>query len=78
MSTINLNLPDSLYGMAREQAERDHISLDHLISLALAEKLSALTTESYLGERAKRGDRAKFEAALAKIPDVEPESIDRL
>jgi hypothetical protein len=32
----------------------------------------------YLEERAKRGSREKFEAALAKLPDVEPESYDRL
>ena len=29
-------------------------------------------------ERAKRGDRAKFRAAMAQIPDVEPEDYDRL
>jgi hypothetical protein len=32
----------------------------------------------YLEERAKRGDRAKFEAALAKVADVEPGEYDRL
>jgi hypothetical protein len=31
-----------------------------------------------LDERTKRGDRAKFEAAMAKAPDVEPEEYDRL
>jgi hypothetical protein len=31
-----------------------------------------------LEERAKRGDRAKFRAAMAQIPDVEPEEYDRL
>jgi hypothetical protein len=35
-------------------------------------------TENYLIERAKRGDRTKYEAILAKIPDVEPEAYDRL
>jgi hypothetical protein len=28
--------------------------------------------------RARRGDRARFEAAMAKVPDVEPEEGDRL
>jgi glycosyltransferase involved in cell wall biosynthesis len=31
--------------------------------------------EDYLEQRAKRGSRAKYEAALAKVPDVEPVSI---
>ena len=29
-------------------------------------------------ERAKRGDRRKYEAVLAKVPDMEPEAYDKL
>jgi hypothetical protein len=49
-----------------------------LITLALAEKLSALMTEEYLEERAKRGSRKKFARAMSKVPKVEPEENDRL
>ena len=42
------------------------------------EKLQPRVTEAYLEERAKRGSRAKYEAALAQVPDVEPEPYDRL
>jgi hypothetical protein len=35
-------------------------------------------TEDYLNERAQRGNRELFEAALAKIPDIEPDSQDKL
>ena len=41
------------------------------------EKIAALMTEGYLKERAKRGSRAKYEAILAKVQDVEPEVYDR-
>jgi hypothetical protein len=34
--------------------------------------------EIYLGELAKQVDRAKYEAVLAKVPDVEPDSFDQL
>jgi hypothetical protein len=34
--------------------------------------------EDTLQMRAHRGDRATFEAAMAKVPDVEPEDDDRL
>jgi hypothetical protein len=78
MSTINFQLPDSLHRKARELAEQEHISINQLITVALAEKISALITEDYLGERAKRGSRAKFEKAMAKVADVEPEEYDRL
>jgi len=64
---------------ARALAEKENISINQLITLALAEKVSALMTEEYLGGRAKRGSKEKFRAALAKVPDVEPEEEeDRL
>ena len=76
MSTLNVHLPDSLFKSLQKLAERDGISLDQFVTLAVAEKISALTTESYLQERAKRGERKKYEAVLAKVPDVEPELHD--
>jgi hypothetical protein len=35
-------------------------------------------TENYFKDRATRGDRAKYEAILAKVPDVEPDEYDRI
>ncbi|MBK5275704.1 MAG: toxin-antitoxin system HicB family antitoxin [Desulfuromonadales bacterium] len=78
MSAINVRLPDSLHRMAKEVATQDHISLNQFITSAIAEKISALTTESYLEERAGRSSRDKFQKALAKAPDVEPEAFDRI
>jgi hypothetical protein len=78
MSTISLRLPDSLHESARALAEKENISINQLITLALAEKVSALMTEEYLGKRAKRGSKGKFHKAMAKVPDVEPEEQDKL
>lgn len=78
MSTISLRLPESLHESARALAEKENISINQLITLALAEKVSALMTEEYLGQRAKRGSKDKFQAVLARVPDVEPEERDRL
>ena len=78
MSTLSLRLPDYLHDSVRELAEQEGVSINQLITLAVAEKISALKTEDYLEKRAKRGSRAKYEAALAKAPDVEPEEYDRL
>jgi len=50
---------------------------DQFESLENDEKIAALMTEGYLKERAKRGSRAKYEAILAKVPDIEPEVYDR-
>jgi len=44
-------------------AEQDGISIEQFVALAVAEEISALTTEGYLQERAKRGatgDRGLF------------------
>ena len=78
MGALNLRLPESLHRKLSELAEREGISINQLINSAVAEKMSALMTEEYLEARAKRGDRRKFEAVLAKVPDVEPEETDRL
>lgn len=77
MSTISLRLPDSLHKRVRDLAKREGISINQLIATALAEKMSALMTREYLEERAARGSRKKFERALAKVADVEPEERDR-
>ena len=42
------------------------------------EKLAAWATEEYLAARAGRGDRVKFEAALSRVPDREPEPEDTI
>lgn len=78
MSVLSLRLPDSLHESLRELAKKENTSINQLVTLAIAEKVSALMTEDYLNERARRGDRAKFERALHKVPDVEPDQEDRL
>ena len=78
MSTVSLNLPESLYRQVCKLAEQDGTSLDQFIATAVAEKVAALMTVEYLRERAKRGSLEKFEAVLAKVPDVEPQPHDRL
>jgi hypothetical protein len=78
MSTISLRLPTSLHQTARALAKKEEVSLNQLITLALAEKVSTLMTEEYLGGRAKRGDRKKFQRALAKVAKVAPAEADRL
>lgn len=78
MSTLSLRLPDSLHKTVRDLAKQDSISINQFITLALAEKVSALITEDYLAERAQRASKAKFDAVMAKIPDVEPLEYDKL
>jgi len=78
MSALSLRLPNSLHERARELARREGISINQLVSAALAEKMSALLTEECIEARARRGSRQRFDAALAQVPDVEPDEDDRL
>ena len=78
MADLKIQIPNSLYESLKGLACKDGISVDQFIATAVAEKISALTTESYLKERAKRGSRKKYDAVLANVPSMEPEEYDRL
>lgn len=78
MSAMSIRLPTSLHQHVHELAEREGISINQLVATALAEKMSAPMTAEVLETRARRGDRTKFLAALAKVPHVPPEPGDRV
>ncbi len=78
MSAISLRLPDSLHEKVREIAKRENVSINQMITLALAEKISAMLTEEYLGERAARGSREAFDRAMVKVSDEAPQERDEL
>ena len=77
MSNMSLRLPDSLHEALKKLAKKDHVSVNQLAATAIAEKISALMTEEYLQERAKRGSRKKFDDIIKRVPDVEPADEDR-
>lgn len=78
MSTISLRLPESLHRQIRELAKQEGISINQFAATALAEKMAALMAGEYLEQRARRGDREKFERALSKVSDRPPEPQDQL
>jgi hypothetical protein len=58
-SNFALRLQPSLLDEARKVAETEGVALNQLINVAVAEKLSALRTESYFQERSARADIPK-------------------
>ena len=78
MTTLSLRLPESLHKGVQMAAKRDGISINQFVATAVAEKLAALLTEDYLAERAARGSREAYLAALAQVPDVVPIPDDGL
>ncbi|MEL6491368.1 MAG: toxin-antitoxin system HicB family antitoxin [Cyanobacteria bacterium J06621_3] len=78
MSTLTVRLPESLHAKIKELAKSEGISINQFLVVAAAEKMSALLTEDYLEQEAKKGNRDSFLSFLQKVPDVEPEEYDKL
>ena len=70
MNSKSFHLPESLQKTAQAIAKKEQTTLDQFVSLAVAEKISALLTEEYIQQRSKRARKAKFKKALKKIPNV--------
>jgi hypothetical protein len=58
-SNFALRLLPSLLEELRKAAETEGVALNQLINVAVAEKVSALRTETYFRERSRRADRAE-------------------
>ena len=56
-SNFALRLQPSLLDELRKAAEAEGVAVNQLINVAVAEKVSALRTETYFRERARRADR---------------------
>ena len=78
MSTLSLRIPESLHKQVKNIAATEKVSINQFITLALAEKISALATEDFIKKRAKRANKEKFLRALEEIPNIEPDEWDRL
>lgn len=79
MSTLTIQLPDSVAGKLREVAATDGTSVEQLVAAAASEKLAAmLEGGAYLRREGAKGSRELFLKVLAKVPDVDPEPHDKL
>jgi len=72
MSTMSLRLPDYLHNSIRDIAENEHVSVNQLITTAIAEKVSALATEKYLNAMAAKGSVKVFDAVMTKVKSRPP------
>ena len=71
MSALTLRLPNSLHQHLKEVAEADGVSVNQFISIAVAEKISALRTYDIVEERARRSTDQAFESAMNQVPEGE-------
>lgn len=77
-TTYPLRLPKSLKEEVVKMARRDGTSLNQFISIAVAEKVSALETEEFFRKRAKRANLKMFEDILDRQGGESPREGDEV
>ncbi|MDH6060070.1 hypothetical protein NWP17_06400 [Chrysosporum bergii ANA360D] len=75
---LNTQIPDALYQQLETLANRENISVEQLITIALSAQISAWMTKDYIEDKAKKGNWDKFKQVLNKVSDNEPEDYDKL
>ena len=78
MSVMTVNLPDNLHEKAREVAASKNLSMDALVSIALAQSLSRLVRDPELEERAARASGKGITEFLSQVPSTEAPVWDKL
>lgn len=68
MSTLEVKIPDLLLKQVNEVAVRDKVSVDQIVSIALAAQVSASQARESNTSRARRGDWQKVDEILARVP----------
>ena len=73
MSSIQIELPESVLDEARRLASKDRIPLDYYVALVLTRHIAQVQGIEYLNERAKRAPtRERTLEILQKVPDAPP------
>jgi hypothetical protein len=78
MSTVSIELPDSLKKQIEAVAANEGFTLSQFLASAAGEKLAAMLSMDYLKREAAAGRREEFERYLAAVPDATPVETDRL
>ena len=78
MSTLTIQLPDSIRAQVEELARRDGIAADQFLATAAAEKVSALRTVDFLKAEAAQGCVEDWDFVLSRVPARPPLPGDEL
>jgi hypothetical protein len=78
MSTLTIELPESLKKTIEELAEREGYSVSQFLASAAGEKLAVVMTMDYLRRESAAGRREDFDKYLAAVPGAPPVAGDEL
>ena len=76
--TYPLRLPRSLKDEVAKVAKRDGTSVNQFITIAVAEKISAMETERFFAKRAQQADLKAFRKILFRPGGEPPRAGDEL
>lgn len=77
-STYPLRLPRSLKAAVEKLSKKDGTSINQFVVMAVAEKISAMTTAEYFSERKGRADLEAFDRIMSRKGGEPPRSDDQL
>jgi predicted transcriptional regulator len=78
MSTLTIQLPDSLKKRIEELAAQEGYTVSQFLASAASEKLAVILTMDYLRREAAAGRRDNFDKYLSAVPDVPAPENDRI
>jgi len=78
MSTLTVQLPESLKQVIETLAAKEGYSPSQFLASAASEKVAVVLTMDYLRREAAAGRREDFDRYLAAVPDVPPQPGDEL
>ena len=78
MSSVTIEIPDSLKQSIEELAAKEGYSVSQFLASAAGEKLAVIMTIDYMKREAAAGRREDFERYLQSVPDVRPMEGDEL
>ena len=78
MAIIKADIPDFLAKLAAEAAEKENVTVDQIVALALASQISAWKVREDMEARANRANVENLDRILARVPDAPPQPGDEL
>jgi hypothetical protein len=78
MSTLEVKIPDLLLKQVNEVAVKEKVSVDQIVSIALAAQVSASQARESISSRAKKVDWQKVDDILARVPANPPLTGDEV
>ena len=78
MSTLTIQLPESLKKQIEALAAKEGYSVSQFLASAAGEKLAVVLTMDYLRRETEAGRREDFDRYLSAVPDRVPAEPDRI